>query len=324
MFELDQKTIVTLNGQEKPSNNMSEEIEYKETFETTGTDEATCPADKVPFKRRIQNNRTYLVIGCVVILAASAVTLGILAKNMVNKNKATALNAAITFLPTMSSFPSLQPSESPSRVPSSPPSERPSSVPSEAPSTSPSVIPTTSPSISPSTAPSTSPSAYPSSQPSSQPSASPTSTPTTSQPTEEPSSSPTKEPTEEPTKEPTRTPTTEVPTSAPTIGYVDQNPVPNNPPNGYFNYDTNDNRYGPRRWGNVDTSNHWLKEFTNEGWGPYQGHLHSKEPLLNKCDYPDRRQSPKNLVNSGGLECDMHHEIRTRVSLYCRSALFVV
>ena len=100
--------------------------------------------------------------------------------------------------------------------------------------------------------------------------------------------------------------------------------MPDNPPRGYFNYDPEDNDYGPRRWSRVTTSQHPLQEFTwATGYGPFQGHLEDKEPLLNRCGAPDRRQSPKDLTSTGGVpcallddrlcDCDAHHEIRTKV-----------
>ena len=72
------------------------------------------------------------------------------------------------------------------------------------------------------------------------------------------------------------------------------------------------------------TSQHPLREFTNAtGFGPFRGHLEEKEPLLNMCDAPERRQSPKDLTSTGGVPCDLldgqlcdcdaHHEIRTKV-----------
>jgi hypothetical protein len=111
---------------------------------------------------------------------------------------------------------------------------------------------------------------------------------------------------------------------APTQSYIPVNPVPDNPPRGYFNYDPDDNDYGPRRWSRVDTSQHPLQEFTYAtGWGPFLGHLEDKEPLLNRCGDRDRRQSPKDLTSTGGVpcallddrlcDCDAHHEIRTKV-----------
>ena len=169
-----------------------------------------------------------------------------------------------------------------------------SAAPSEHPSTLPSVatseFPSSVPSIAPSTLPSFPPSQNPSRVPSTTPSTLPSSTPTV----------------------------------APTQFYIPVNPVPSQPPRGYFNYDPYDNQYGPKRWSRVATSQHPLREFTNAtGYGPFRGHLEEKEPLLNMCDAPERRQSPKDLTSTGGVPCDLldgqlcdcdaHHEIRTKV-----------
>lgn len=144
----------------------------------------------------------------------------------------------------------------------------------------------------------------------------------TSLPTSAPSSVPSDVPSEVPTRSPTASPSgipsanpsslpSIGPSPAPTMVYFDTNPVPLNPPRGYFNYDTNDTEYGPSRWNRVDTSNHPIREFGRNGFGPWKGHL-SDDPARNQCGGPDRRQSPKNLV--GTIECDAHHEIRTWVS----------
>jgi hypothetical protein len=103
---------------------------------------------------------------------------------------------------------------------------------------------------------------------------------------------------------------------------VPPNPVPNNPGRGYFNYDINDNEYGPNKWDRVDTSQHPLREFGPNGFGPWDGHL-DDDPATNKCSRSDEKQSPKNLVSTllgcdnkinPTCECDAGHEIRTSVS----------
>ena len=97
----------------------------------------------------------------------------------------------------------------------------------------------------------------------------------------------------------------------PTSSYVEPNPVPMNPPRGYFNYDVDDMVYGPSKWHRVDTSQHPLIEFGPKGFGPWKGHL-PYQPSQNLCGSRDRKQSPKDMVRS--VECDAHHEIRTYVS----------
>jgi hypothetical protein len=44
--------------------------------------------------------------------------------------------------------------------------------------------------------------------------------------------------------------------------WVPPNPVPDNPPGSYFNYDENDDKYGPSAWKKVNTQNHPLREFS--------------------------------------------------------------
>lgn len=97
--------------------------------------------------------------------------------------------------------------------------------------------------------------------------------------------------------------------------YVEPNPVPNDPPRGYFNYDADDPSYGPDAWGSVDTSSgHFLREFDrrrNGGYGPWRGHLRDVDPTRNRCGGPDRKQSPKDLIAT--VPCEAIHEIRTKV-----------
>ena len=145
------------------------------------------------------------------------------------------------------------------------------------------------------------PSSVPSSMPSGVPSASPSATwkPSASPTTLHPSSSPTRSPTMQPTDNPTRE-------------FFATNPVPNNPPRGYFNYNVNDRTYGPTRWNRVNTNDHPLREFGKDGWGPWKGHLDN--PTINQCGSAARRQSPKNLYST--IPCEAGHEIRTWVSQF--------
>jgi hypothetical protein len=107
------------------------------------------------------------------------------------------------------------------------------------------------------------------------------------------------------------------PKELPTPGVFPQNPEPRNPPSSYFNYDP-DSNYGPHRWNNVNTRNSWLKEFGNDGYGPWNGFLAKDDDVTgNKCGGPKRMQSPKNLSNTrgDGSECEAVHEIRTTVCI---------
>jgi len=102
------------------------------------------------------------------------------------------------------------------------------------------------------------------------------------------------------------------PTDNPTREFFATNPVPNNPPRGYFNYNVNDRTYGPTRWNRVNTNAHPLREFGKDGWGPWKGHLDN--PTLNQCGSAARRQSPKNLYST--IPCEAGHEIRTWCGKY--------
>ena len=173
------------------------------------------------------------------------------------------------------------------------PTDFPSNIPSFVPSDMPSLVPSDMPSLLPSTRPSAS--LVPSSAPTD-------------------STQPTAIPTDVPSRSPSSQPTSSMnPTYFYEDFYVKPNRVPDNPPRGYFNYNRNDRTYGPDRWHLVNTEDHWLKEFSSEGWGPFEKHLKDKEPTLNRCDTETRHQSPKNMIET--TPCDAGHEIRTRVSL---------
>ena len=184
--------------------------------------------------------------------------------------------------------------------------------------------------ISPTTAPTTSsptaPTPVATQDPTSQPS---TSVPSTSDPTSSPIT--VRVATGNPTTTPTESPTEEDIQPSPVFTfediYVPVNPVPSNPPRGYFNYDPS-SPYGPDHWDEIDVTDHFLKEFTNEGWGTWEGHLEEREPLRNRCGFPDRNMSPKNLIETE--QCESHHEIRTKVKsskskvFLCKSEICIV
>jgi len=180
-------------------------------------------------------------------------------------------------------------------------------------STAAEVAPTDSPTrSSPNESPSQMPSIAQSNSQTPAPTENPTAFPTTRIPTLFPT---TPMPTSSPTQMPTLSPTTQMPTSAPTqmpTLFVEPNPVPDNPPRGYFNYDINDNDYGPNAWDNVDTSESFLKEFDRDGFGAWKGHLAALDPTKNRCSADDR--SPRNLSGALATEaCQSGHEIRTKV-----------
>jgi hypothetical protein len=97
---------------------------------------------------------------------------------------------------------------------------------------------------------------------------------------------------------------------APSISGYPINPVPDDPPQGYFNYDMDDGQYGPRNWDRVDTTNSYMREFGANGWGAWIGHF-TDDPADNQCGSNERRQSPKDLYST--FPCDATHEIRTFV-----------
>lgn len=126
------------------------------------------------------------------------------------------------------------------------------------------------------------------------------------------------------TKAPVRSSTvrvTGVPLPVPTgNGIVPRNPVPKNPDASYFNYDVDDLVYGPEAWSDVDSSDSFLKEFTDDGFGPYIGFFDHNNPLRNRCGQRGR-QSPIDLFNNppGRDNCVANHIMHTRVRncLWC-------
>jgi len=158
------------------------------------------------------------------------------------------------------------------------------------------------------------------------PTAAPTTLPPTPQPTTTfvPSSTPSVSPSAAPSSTPTENPDPYPP-----------NDVPPNPDPWYFNYDTSrDAKYGPGYPGLVQgnngnivlgfKNNGWtnagnapypynnLLEFTDNGYGPWNGVLGNRDPLANRCGRVGQ-QSPIDLRESGAT-CDEHHEVRSRVS----------
>lgn len=73
---------------------------------------------------------------------------------------------------------------------------------------------------------------------------------------------------------------------------------------GYFNYNTNDKRYGPKRWGNVKNNPEYKRylELSNT----------LRRNLRNKCNWSNINQSPIDLCeNKINKECEEFHQTRT-------------
>jgi hypothetical protein len=129
-------------------------------------------------------------------------------------------------------------------------------------------------------------------------------------PSSMPSDGPSTMPSEGPSYQPSESPSS-APSTMPTSVFVKPNSVPNNPKEGYFNYDRMDSRYGPDAWGKVDTSDNFMKEFGPNGWGPFRG-MEGEDIVKNRCSSrSDNLQSPRNV--SPTVPCEALHEIRTWV-----------
>jgi hypothetical protein len=121
---------------------------------------------------------------------------------------------------------------------------------------------------------------------------------------------------------PTPSPTTSTqPSAHPTMAefYVAPNPVPENPPKWYFNYNLTDNRYGPDGWRRINMGGSYFEEFGENGFGTWDNHLidHVSDPTTNRCDDVGK-QSPVDLIKTtgSGAECTAAHQIRTRVRTF--------
>lgn len=128
-----------------------------------------------------------------------------------------------------------------------------------------------------------------------------------------------------------------IPTSSPTRDEFAPNPVPSDPPLGYFNYDyRRSSAYGPgypkevyhnasmnkveyfnNGWVNVAIPNNdYWNEFDDDGFGTWQGVLSKHSPSRNHCSNVGE-QSPID-IRPTGAKCEEHHQIRTQVSrLHC-------
>ena len=107
--------------------------------------------------------------------------------------------------------------------------------------------------------------------------------------------------------------TTSAPSGTPTSTYTIIHPhVQEQSPRGgvgYYNYDINDNLFGPHNWGEVEESFEYkrLKELS--------GTLNRS--LLNKCDWNNINQSPIDLCEDKiNNDCREFHQTRTHVSWY--------
>jgi hypothetical protein len=125
----------------------------------------------------------------------------------------------------------------------------------------------------------------------------------------------------------------DTPTSSPTLGEFAPNPVPSNPPLGYFNYDYRPSSlYGPGNpqvvvhnatvnktlyfnngWSavTIPDDGYW-NEFGENGFGPWQGLLSKYNPSKNQCSNIGQ-QSPID-IRPNRAECFEFHQIRSRVS----------
>lgn len=118
---------------------------------------------------------------------------------------------------------------------------------------------------------------------------------------------------------PTASPVSAFPTASPTIEslYVPPNPVPQNRARSYFNYDSTDTQFGPNNWSRIDMTGTYFREFGQDGFGTWSGHLqhHVADSTLNRCGHRGK-QSPVNLIETtwGESDCTAAHQIRTRVS----------
>lgn len=132
-----------------------------------------------------------------------------------------------------------------------------------------------------------------------------------------PSSAPSTVSSSSPSSWPSQVPSN-VPSLKPTIynEYVPPNPIPDNPPNSYFNYDIADTRYGPNAWDRIDMTSTYWEEFGDNGFGTWNQHLSESipNPTKNRCGQPGR-QSPVHLRSPIAIECTASHQIRYRVSL---------
>lgn len=179
-------------------------------------------------------------------------------------------------------------------------------------------------------------------RPSMAPNASPSFSPTMSAPSEvaSPALTITPKPAAIPSHSPSLTPTgmpsvalSATPTLSPTLGEFAPNPVPSNPPLGYFNYDyRHSSLYGPgypevvqhnatmnktqyfnNGWSavTIPDDGYW-NEFGENGSGPWQGVLSKNNPSKSQCSNIGQ-QSPID-IRPNGAECFEFHQIRSRVS----------
>ena len=96
----------------------------------------------------------------------------------------------------------------------------------------------------------------------------------------------------------------------PSLPAPTQPAIPTNAPRGglgYFNYDKEDDEYGPNGWGDVKYSTDFIR------YKELQGTL--RRSLINKCNWKNVKQSPIDLCESYiNNDCKEHHQTRTHVS----------
>ena len=146
--------------------------------------------------------------------------------------------------------------------------------------------------------------------------------PTTNQPSPMPSFSPTNRPSAKPSISPSQMPSdlpsiapTLMPSTSPTLDPFPPVPLNNTTPQEpwYFNYDSDDVKYGPSNWGAVqnDPVNFYWREFDQDGFGTWNGYLRSRRPSRNVCG-TGQFQSPVDLRITMQTGCDETHEVRDK------------
>jgi hypothetical protein len=87
-------------------------------------------------------------------------------------------------------------------------------------------------------------------------------------------------------------------------------------PDGYFNYNMEDKKYGPKAWDNIDTSNNRWKAFFADTSADLlvEGRGIEDDAKINGCNTGLARQAPINVGDDFKSDCDEYHQFRNRVS----------
>jgi hypothetical protein len=103
---------------------------------------------------------------------------------------------------------------------------------------------------------------------------------------------------------------------------------PSSLPDGYFNYNIEDRRYGPTVWDKIDiSSNMWKTFFTDQkeallvkDFLAERGKGIEDDAEINTCNSRSIRQVPINIGDSFTSACDEYHQFQNRVcSMYILS-----